>query len=152
MTNQLIVQLIVATGMVVVTVLIHLAGLGILIMLMRFHGERFSTSKAIFNQLVAIIGVAFGLFALHTIEIWSYAVVHDLLRATPDFESALYFSTVTYATIGYGDLTLTRPWRILGAIEGADGILLMEWSTAFFVSVVARMRTVEHDWLRGDEP
>lgn len=151
MHAQLAVQLAVATGMVGATVLMHLAGLGVLIVLMRFHGERFSTNKAIFNQLVAIIGVAFGLFALHTVEIWSYALVYDLLRATPDFESALYFSTVTYATIGYGDLTLTRPWRILGAIEGANGILLMGWSTAFFVSVVARMRTVEHDWLRGEQ-
>jgi voltage-gated potassium channel len=148
---QLALQLVVATGMVGATVLIHLAGLGVLIALMRFHGERLSTSRVAFDQVVAVIGAAFGLFALHTVEIWTYAVVYQVLKATPDFESALYFSTVTYATIGYGDLTLTRPWRILGAIEGANGVILLGWSTAFFVSVVARMRTVELGWLRDEE-
>jgi len=149
--SQLILQLFLSTGMVGATVLIHLAGLAVLIALMRFHGDRMLSSQAMFNQLVAIIGVAFGLFALHTIEIWTYALVYDLLHATPDFESALYFSTVTYATIGYGDLTLTKPWRILGAIEGANGVILLGWSTAFFVSVVTRMRTVENEWLKGPD-
>ena len=40
---------------------------------------------------------------------------------------------------GYGDLTLERPWRILGAIEGANGVILLGWSTAFFISVVSRI-------------
>ncbi len=151
MQSQLILQLFLSTGMVGATVLIHLAGLAVLIALMRFHGDRMLSSQAMFNQLVAIIGVAFGLFALHTIEIWTYALVYDLLHATPDFESALYFSTVTYATIGYGDLTLTKPWRILGAIEGTNGVILLGWSTAFFVSVVTRMRTVENEWLKGPD-
>ena len=151
MQSQLILQLFLSTGMVGATVLIHLAGLAVLIALMRFHGDRMLSSQAMFNQLVAIIGVAFGLFALHTIEIWTYALVYDLLHATPDFESALYFSTVTYATIVYGDLTLTKPWRILGAIEGTNGVILLGWSTAFFVSVVTRMRTVENEWLKGPD-
>ena len=35
----------------------------------------------------------------------------------------------------------------LAAIEGANGLLLFGWSTAFLFSVTARMRTLEHDWL-----
>ncbi|WP_377369101.1 ion channel [Phenylobacterium ferrooxidans] len=38
---------------------------------------------------------------------------------------ALYFSTVTYFAIGYGELTLAKRWRILGAIEGANGFILL---------------------------
>ncbi len=137
--------------MVGVTVLIHLTGLGVLIAAMRFHAERLMTGKVAINQLVVIVGVAYGLFVLHTVEIWSYAMVYTALHAAPDFEGALYFSTVTYTTIGDVNSALTHPWRILGAIEGANGIILLGWSTAFFVSVVARMRTVEHDWLRGGQ-
>jgi hypothetical protein len=89
--------------------------------------------------------VVFGLFGLHGAEIWSYALLYKAVGATSDFEQALYFSTTTYVTIGYGDLTLTKAWRILGAIEGANGIILLGWSTAFFVSVVGRLRWLEHD-------
>jgi len=44
-------------------------------------------------------------------------------------------------------LTLSKSWRVLGAIEGANGVILLGWSTAFFVSIVSRIRALEHDWL-----
>jgi len=88
-----------------------------------------------------------GLVAIHTIEIWLYAVVYFALGALAEFEAALYFSTTSFTTIGYGDVVLEKKWRLLSAIEGANGLLLFGWSTAFLFSVTARMRTLEHDWL-----
>ena len=38
-------------------------------------------------------------------------------------------------------------WRILGALESFNGFLLIGWSTAFMVSVISRIRTMEMDWL-----
>ena len=99
------------------------------------------------NQATLILGAAFGLFVLHATEIWVYASLYAALGASPNFEEALYFSTATYATIGYGDLTLGREWRVLGAIEGINGVILLGWSTAFFLSIVERLRMIEHDWL-----
>jgi len=46
---------------------------------------------------------------------------------------------MTYATIGYGDEGFDRGWILLAAIEGVNGILLLGWSTAFFVTVMARL-------------
>ena len=63
---------------------------------------------------------------------------------------ALYYSTVTYASIGYGDVLMPQSWRILGAIEGAAGIIMLGWSTAFLVSLLARMKLFSHDWLKVD--
>jgi hypothetical protein len=104
----------------------------------------------IWKRPFILVGVAFGLFALHTIEIWGYAILFYAIGATQTFEAALYYSTATYSTIGYGDVVLDHNWRILGAIEGGNGVILLGWSTAFFVSVVARMRTLEHDWMGSD--
>ena len=97
------------------------------------------------RQGLAIMTAAFGLFRLHTAEIWAYAGLHLLLGALPDFEQALYFATSTYATIGYGDVVLPLQWHILGAVEGANGVMLLGWSTAFFVSVVDRIRLLERE-------
>ena len=71
----------------------------------------------------------------------------DGLAALGDFEAALYFSTASFTTLGYGDVVLDHRWRLLGAIEGANGLLLFGWSTAFLISVTGRMRALEHDWL-----
>jgi hypothetical protein len=143
-TGNLSVQLCIATGMVALTAAVHLIGLSLLIALINRTN---SVKKNFLNQLLLLVAVTFGLFGLHTVEIWSYAIFYDAVGATQTFEEALYFSTVTYATIGYGDITLPRIWRILGAIEGANGVMLLGWSTAFFVSVVGRIRALEHDWM-----
>lgn len=91
----------------------------------------------------AILLAAFGLFALHSVEIWAWAGVYGVLDLFPNFEHALYFSTSTYVTIGYGDLVLPPSSRILGAIEGVSGIILIGWSTAFFYSIVDRLKLLE---------
>ena len=49
-------------------------------------------------------------------------------------------------------MVLDKGWRLLAAIEGANGLLLFGWSTAFLISIVNRMRALEHDWLERPGP
>ena len=64
--------------------------------------------KAAVGQGAAIVFVVLGLVAILTIEIWLYGMVYLSLGALPDFESALYFSTTSFTTIGYGDVVLEQ--------------------------------------------
>jgi hypothetical protein len=99
------------------------------------------------RPITLLLGASIGIFAIHTIEIWLFALLYVFIGAAGDFEQSLYFSTVTYATIGYGDVLVARPWRILGAIEGAAGVIMLGWSTAFLVSLLAQSKLLKHDWL-----
>ena len=136
-----------AAFMVGLTVVVHFAGLLMLMWQLRARGHRFRAHESAIGQGAAIVVVVLGLVGIHTVEIWLYAVVYFILGALADFESALYFSTTSFTTIGYGDVVLDKQWRLVSAIEGANGLLLFGWSTAFLFSVTARMRTLEHDWL-----
>lgn len=140
---SLVYQLAASTVLVAVTALLHLTGLAGLIALLQTHGGRVRTLHLRMDQALLVLLCVFGIFALHGIEIWLYAAVYLWGGEIPDFTDALYFSTSTYATIGYGDLVLSRAWRVLGAIEGVNGIILLGWSTAFFVSVVRRVAELE---------
>src|SRR6202035_1785618 len=122
-------QLIIATAMAAMTVVMHLLGLSILIATTNRHSIRLQTERHLVLQTLVLVGVSFGLFILHSVEIWSYAVLYHWVGAIRSFEDALYFSTATYATIGERDLTLSSGWRVLGAIEGANGVILLGWST-----------------------
>lgn len=53
---------------------------------------------------------------------------------------AIYFSTITYGAIGFSDASMAERRRLVTAIEGIYGIILIGWSTAFFVTQTARMR------------
>lgn len=145
-------NLLLASVMVCVTVAIHFCGLFILTWGLRHRGHRFHARESVFGQATLILSVVLGIFAIHTIEIWAYALVYQAIGAIQDFETALYFSTVTFSSLGYGDITLSKDWRVFGSIEAANGLILLAWSTAFLLAVVGRLRTLEHDWLEREEP
>ena len=136
-----------ATFMVGLTVTIHFLGLMALLWLLRTRGHRFRAHESWAGQGAAILFVVLGLVLVHTVEVWLYALAYLAVGALHEFEAALYFSTTSFTTIGYGDVVLDHKWRLVGAIEGANGLLLFGWSTAFLFSVISRMRVLEHDWL-----
>lgn len=135
-------ELSVATGMVLLTVFLHAVGLVLLGRLTRY--EVFEERKLAIRPLsFAAVGltmiVVIGLFALHALEIWLYAALYLRLDALQTLREAVYFSTQTYAAIGFGNEALDPEWRILAAIEGINGVILLGWSTAFFVTGMRRL-------------
>jgi len=65
-----------------------------------------------------------------------WAVLFVLLGEFEDFTAALYFSGVTFATLGYGDVVLSQHWRLLSPLEAANGILMFGVSTAIMTAAV----------------
>lgn len=135
-------ELLIATLMVLMTVFIHAVGLQLLARLTRF--EMLEERKLALKPLsFAAIGftmlVVIGLFAVHALEIWAYAALYLELGALHTLHEAVYFSTQTYAAIGFGNEALDPRWHLVAAIEGVNGVLLLGWSTAFFVTVMRRL-------------
>jgi len=134
--------------MVAATVLVHFWGLMLLTWAVSGGGSHLraheSRSRA---ALIILLGV-FGVFALHTVEIWLYAALYAVLGETADFDQALYFSTTTFASLGLGDVVLSPRWRLVSAIEGANGVILFAWSTAFLMTLTRQLKLLEHDWFK----
>ena len=57
----------------------------------------------------------------------------------PDLEKTLYFSMVTFTTLGYGEIVLGEQWRLLASFEAANGIIIFGWTTAIVVAAVQRV-------------
>lgn len=133
--------------MVAITVLMHFWGLVLLTRLVA-HGGRHLRAHESHGRagLVVLLGV-FGVFALHTVEIWSYAGLYQLLGEATAFTDALYFSTTAFASLGFGDIVLSPRWRLISAIEAANGVILFAWSTAFLLTLTRRLGVFNHDWL-----
>lgn len=134
--------------MVALTVSIHLGGLVLLIRLVSGGGAHLRAHENKLRAALVVLAAVFGVFAIHTVEIWAYALVYMALGETPDLERALYFSTTTFASLGLGDVVLSPRWRMLSAIEGANGVILFAWSTAFLMTLTGQLRLLEHDWFK----
>lgn len=88
-----------------------------------------------------IVLVLVGAFLAHTVEIYVYAVGYlliDRLHVEPvfagvfdgDFEDYLYFSVVSYTTLGFGDISPVGPTRLLSGTEALNGLVLIAWTAS----------------------
>lgn len=143
------IQLLIGTFMIGATVILHALAL-----------DFFIRHAAVVENIISrrlrhrswkpfmVATVVLALFITHVIEMWMWAILYFSLSAFPDLESALYFSTTAFTTVGFGDIVPVHQWRLLGAIEGANGFMLFGWSTAFTFEVMSQLYRKEGESIR----
>jgi hypothetical protein len=117
------------------TIFIHVAGL---LAISRATAAANANHKWRFKRVLLLTAVVFGLFATVGLEIWLSAFIYWVLRVADNFEAALYLSTITFSTVGYGDIIPAAQWRLVAALEGITGFLIIGWSTAYLVTASTR--------------
>jgi hypothetical protein len=127
------------TGLLLMTaaVAIHLVGgLAVLLRLQRWMAvePRHPTLRA----LLVLVALFAALMVLHLMQVSLWALLY-WWRIGWDLNTALYFSTTTYATIGYGDVVPPAEWRLVAVMEGLTGVLMLGWSSALVFAVVMRL-------------
>lgn len=90
------------------------------------------------NGILILTALGFILLA-HTVQVWIWSTVFVLTGTLDDWNSALYFSLVTYTTLGYGDIVLGPGLRIFAAFAAVTGLLAFGISTAFLVALMGRI-------------
>lgn len=138
----MIVKALLAWSVMALCVTIHAVGLTV--MLRRINHASLLTERRLWKQSWFLIRIAGLLIALHLVEISAWAFLYFILRATPDLNTALYFSSVTYTTVGYGDVVLSREWNLVSGIEALTGILMCGWSTGFFFVILSRIFSAQN--------
>jgi len=91
------------------------------------------------TRVSVISAVVLVMFLAALLEAGTWAAVYLAVGALPDLETALYFSTVTFTTLGYGDVTLDAGWRLLASLQAANGTIMFGWTTALVMAVIHRM-------------
>jgi hypothetical protein len=132
----MIARLLIASALVATTVMIHAVGLGMT--LSHVLRSRVPPDTRVWPISWLLIRITCLLIVIHLFEVVVWALFFWWQKCLPDAESSFYFSGVTYATIGYGDLVLPKEWRLFGPIEGLTGILMCGLSTAFLFIIVSK--------------
>ena len=92
---------------------------------------------------------ALVLVVAHTLEVFVWSRAYLLVDAVAEGTDAFDFAFVNYTTLGYGDVTPVKEWRLLGPITAMNGVLLFGWSTAVLFEVLRK--TIElQSWLASD--
>ena len=127
-------QIILGSTLLVICLLIHLGVQVWVARKLRYYKDKFyrPSGRTVFLTCSAVVIV---LLFSHTVQLYIWALSLWLLGALPGNEEPIYFSLVTYTTVGYGDVTLGPSFRIFGAMASVTGILAFGLTTAFLVGL-----------------
>lgn len=131
----MLVQMTLGATLILLTTTIHgvftVSGIGML----KRYGVGFGV-KSNWRASLILSFFVLWLFLAAIVEVWVWATLYLVVGAIETLEGSVYFSTVTYTTLGYGDVVLEPSWRLLSSFEAANGLFLFGWSTALVFAVV----------------
>jgi len=128
-------------GLVIIGITIAIHGYGTRFWI-NYLLKKYSQSPIVsFDQRTVrmLIYTALFLLSLNFLEAIIWGFTYYLLPGIIEFEDlekAIYFSLVTFTTLGYGEITISSTNRILSGIEAMNGVLLLGWTTAMMFSVL----------------
>ena len=134
----------IVVGMLVATTIIHTWVTSVQVELS--HSGRLSswcaTSSGRHLLVIAIGALMTAATLLLDIVLWAWVYRH--VGAIHGLEASLYFSGITFTTVGYGDIILIKCWRLLSVGEAINGVLMAGWSTAQLIFIVQRAMTLQY--------
>lgn len=130
--------------LIVLNVIFHVIGLGFLNVKML---QLLSIAKE-HRYFVYVFAVVMGITTilatlLHGIEAGIWAAAYRALGALPDNKSALLYSLSAITTYGHSELYLASHWRLMGALEALNGVILIGLTTAFMYGMIQRVWPIE---------
>ena len=126
------------------TIAFHVIGLvylGVLLIRVRRHikSGRHTRTRLIWVSILTLGYAGTAIAFLHAIEAGLWAVTYRLVDAVDTRWDAILYSIDSISTRGASGIVLPEEWRLLGALEAADGMLLFGISTAFLFTALQRV-------------
>jgi hypothetical protein len=133
---RVFVQLSIGALLVALTIAMHVAVLDHIAHRVRAVADRHAVPLHMRLRLTLITAAALATFLSHVGQIWVWAVLYIAVGEFDHIEPALYFSTVVFTTVGFGDIVASAEWRLLAGCQAASGMLLFGLSTAFLFEML----------------
>ena len=123
--------------LIVLTVLVH--GFGLVEIKEHVVGRLTSSfgagsSRAAFAIVLAATVIL--VTGLHALEGAAWAFAYVALGAMPDPRLAMLYSLSAMTSYGHAEIFLAPHWRLMGALEALNGMMLFGLTTAFLFSVL----------------
>lgn len=87
-----------------------------------------------------LVSAALWIMGVVTAGVWVWAAAFDLLGVFPSLEASVYFSLVSFTTLGYGDVMLPQEWRLLGGMCAANGFMIFGFVIAMLGDALRHVR------------
>jgi voltage-gated potassium channel len=120
------------------TLSLQVGGIAVLIHWARARLETNIHKLGPVRSAVLMVRFTTAIIVLHLLHIVLWTTFYHW-QCFPSWETAFYFSTSSYTTVGYGDVVLPQTWRTLGAVESVVGVLMCGLSVSVLFAIMTRL-------------
>ncbi len=139
----MILQLTIGISIIIVTIIVQTLLIACSIRVLSKLGPWLSCPPFELKNALSLAAFASWLVLGMGIGVSIWAITFQSLGAFKHFEPSLYFSVVTFTTLGYGDIVLGTEWRLLAGLAAADGLIIFGLNTAILMEFATRVRNAQ---------
>jgi len=140
-------QLLIGGFLITMTIAVQAVIIGIVETLFNRSRAWLVKPPRIAKLVLALTAVVLCIMIGVSISAWLWAGVYMWLGVFESLETSVYYSIVNMTTLGFGDIIITKEWRILAALEAADGLIIFGLSTAYLMEFISELRTSQREYL-----
>ena len=98
-----------------------------------------------FVQVRSLLVVMIVLMLGNFLQIMIWGSLFMALGEFNELYEAVYHSAVNFSSLGYGDVVMTKPWKLLGPLEAANGVLMFGLTGAALMAILQQMIKAQAD-------
>jgi voltage-gated potassium channel len=129
-------QIFIGTMVNLFCVVFHVVSLIYLAKVLKSWSNAKAENFDILSAVILISVTSLAIIVFHSVEASIWALVYYWCGEFSSMERAMYFSFVTFTTLGFGDITLSLKWQLLSSFEAMGGLIIFGASTAFFLTIM----------------
>lgn len=138
--------------LIVANVVFHVIGLGFINAGILNTLQHVTSRRHFLILFVLVVGAAtLSATLLHAIEAGAWAIAFVALGALPDHKVAMLYSLNAMTTYGHDNSFLAPHWKLMGALEALNGMLLFGLTTAFLYGIIQRVWPVDSRQLHAPQ-
>jgi Ion channel len=146
------VNLLIGLSTMITCLLIQGVVVGILLRVSFVLEAKHLVQTSFFRTTVFLVAAMVTMLGGNLLQMTIWAGLFVACGAFGDFSVAFYHSVVNFTTLGYGDLVMTEQWRLLGALEAANGVLMLGLTASVLFLVISVLMRREWDRLARKDP
>ena len=84
------------------------------------------------------------------VQIATWGILFVVLGEFDELYEAVYHSAVNFASLGYGDIVMSKDWKLLGPLEACCGVLMLGMTAAALMAIMQQMIKAQGEVMRRD--
>jgi hypothetical protein len=105
------------------------------LLLRRIESASAPRSTGIDFRVISLVTLTLFIGYLAQAAVWALLFTY-VGRQFEAYDTAFYHSLVNFTSLGYGDIVMDERWRLMGALEAANGVLMFGIGASALLAVM----------------